>query len=324
MSTPSPAIAVAVILPVLLLAGSNPSPTNAESSSPLVLSESSPYASPDKDCPDTPSDNRMYHAFVLVGKDTLFASHITNLCHEVHKYQFVVEISLPEPYRSTLIEERKRYPNDSFFVANALRDPAVENPVSDKMNLPETAATLRKSFIGNVWRGIPYKAAYKTWPWAGVKPILSNVPITIERTVHFLPFSASMNRPDRLTYLLFGSGAEAHIVHLQTMRGKEPDFDHVASLKEPPEWLPTDLLEAGAVIDLPNEEEQPTKPVRCESPFKDDTQIEVRYRGTDPKNISIRNTQFFCTKIANLGRKDPCDEAIKCGTEPPKPNDRTP
>lgn len=321
MPTPIRAVASAIILTVLLLAGSDLSSTNAASSSQGIVSEANPYAPLDKECPDLPIDVRAWHAFVLVGKETFFASHITNLCHEVHKYQFIVEISIPEPYRKRLIEERERYPNDSFFLANALPDLEVENPVSDAINLPEVAATLRKSFVGNVWRGIPYKAEYTTWPWAGVKPILRNVPITIKRTVHFLPFSASMNRPDRLTYLLFGSGAEAHIVHLQTMRGNEPDYDHVASLTERPSWLPADLLEAGAVIDLPNEEEQPATPVRCETPFKDDTQIEVRYRGANRQRISIRNTQFFCTKISNLGRKDPCNKAIKCGTEPAKAND---
>ena len=38
-------------------------------------------------------------------------------------YQFVMEVSLPEPARSTFVKEREAHPGDSYFLANALADP---------------------------------------------------------------------------------------------------------------------------------------------------------------------------------------------------------
>lgn len=241
-------------------------------------------------------------------------------------YQLIIEISLPEPYRTTLIEERKKYPGDSFFVANALPDPKLGTD-GDAMNLPRVAAGLRTSFMGNVWHGIPNKPEFKGWPWKGVKPLISNVEISIKRIVHFMPFSSSMNHPDRLSYLLFGAGDEAHLMYIQTMHGKEPDFEHVASLEEVPDWLPADLLKAGAVIDLPDQErfgsiEDEKRGVRCASPFADRTTIEVRYRGLEPKpprrSVAIGNNKWFCTRSGNI--PDPCKDlnTRACGTATPK------
>jgi hypothetical protein len=59
--------------------------------------------------------------------------------------------------------------------------------------------------------------------------------VTIERVVYFRHFSMSFQPPDPLTYVLFGFGDEAHMTNCQT---KEPDFDHIVSLAEAPDWLP--------------------------------------------------------------------------------------
>ena len=274
-------------------------------------------------CSSNPLDVRAWHAFVLVGTETFFASHITNLCLEVHKYQLIFEISLPEDYRSKLRNERELHPGDSFFIANLWEDESIGSK-SDAMHLPELAEGRRTSFIANVWRGIPNKPVYDTWPWKGVRPILSNVPVSIERIVYYKPFSHSMNHPDRLNYLLFGSDAEAHMAHLQTMHDHEPDFDHVASLKEVPDWLTNDLLEGGVAIDLPDkprfgDDKDKARQVRCATPFENGAEIDVRYRGASPdRRITIGINKWFCTRIAN--DPDPCEQFNEraCGTETPK------
>jgi hypothetical protein len=121
------------------------------------------------------------------------------------------------------------------------------------MTLPGLASRLRTSFIGNVFRGIPPikppDSEYTHWPWDGVRPVFADVPVSVERIVHFRPFSETMNYPSTLTYLLFGSWNEAHMVHWQS---KMPDYDHMASLKAAPPWLADDMLAAGIVVDLPD------------------------------------------------------------------------
>src|SRR5262245_14271904 len=182
-----------------------------------------------------------FHAFALLGKERLFASHLTMLDVEIHMYQLVMEVSLPEPYHSLFVKERETNPRDSYFIANTVEDREVGNPYSDPMTVPELSGGLRKSFIGNIFRGIPYKPAYSSWPWAGVRPVIANIPVNMERIVHFRPFAQSLSYPETLTYLLFGAGREAHMVNFQT---KKPDFDHVLSLGAAPDWLAQDLLRA--------------------------------------------------------------------------------
>jgi hypothetical protein len=333
MSFLSSAMKLALALPLVVLMGSDKAgkslAASPDSASQPVTGQINPYL-PQTEHEHHPlgdhvDNGRMWHAFVLVGTDTFFASHITNLFMEVHKYQLIVELSLPEPYRSKLIEDRKQHPDDSYFIANLFPDTSIGSG-DDPMNLPELASGLRTSLIGNIWRGIPNKPVYSEWPWKGVQPLLSNVPVSVKRVVYFLPFSESLNHPDRLTYLLFGSGGEAHIVHLQTMHDRQPDFDHIASLKEVPGWLAPDLLEAGAVIDLPDkprfgDEEDERRGSRCASPVEDGAEIDVRYRGAEPsRRIMIGVNKWFCTRIANL--PDPCAEVNqrKCGSEtPPAP-----
>ena len=253
-----------------------------------------------------------YHAFALLGKERLFASHLTQLWCEVHKYQFIFEVSLPELLHSAIIKERALHPRHSYFLANALLNSKLGSTRDDPMTVPELAAGLRTSFIGNVFRGLPYEEEYAHWPWEGVRPVFANIPVSIKRIVHFRPFSETMNYPETLTYLLFGGWNDAHIVHYQT---KEPDFDHMASLLAAPSWLDSSMLEAGVLIDLPDVPRSGAT-VRCTSPFEDGATIQVRYRGAGPhRPITIERTHWFCTKICNSD--DPCSQyKFACDNSP--------
>ncbi len=269
---------------------------------------------------DTPVGNdRHFHAFALLGKEQLFASHLTMLDIENHMYQLVMAVSLPEPWRSQFIKEREAHPDDSYFMANTLADSSVGNPTSDPMTVPEIASRMRTGFVGNIFRGVPYKRDYLSWPWAGVRPVLANIPLTVDRIVHFRPFSWSMAYPDKLTYLLFGAGAEAHMVNFQT---KMPDYDHVLSLAARPDWIAEDSLRAGILLDLPDvprlgPDDQPYR-VRCANPIPDGTTVNVRYRGTDPvRTVRAGFTSWFCLRVGN--HPDPCAHCKHhCGTETPK------
>ncbi len=258
-----------------------------------------------------------YHAFILLGKEQLFASHLSQLFCEIHMYQFVVEVSLPESARSAFVKEREAHPGDSYFLANAMPDSKVGTTADDPMTLPELAGRLRTSFAGNIFRGIPYQQKYEHWPWDGVRPVLSDIPVNVVRIVHFRPFAATMNYPDTLTYLLFGAGSEAHIVHYQT---KMPDYDHMASLKAAPSWLANDMLAAGVMVDLPDvprlgASEQATG-VRCTNPFEDGATVQVRYRSAGPgRPVTIGHSYWFCTRVCN--NPDPCTQYKPCGSPTP-------
>jgi hypothetical protein len=258
-----------------------------------------------------------YHAFVVLGKKRLFASHLTQLFCEVHMYHLIIELSLPERSWEAFIKERAAHPGDTYFLANTLPDSKVGNSCDDPMTLSEVAARLRTSFVGNIFRGIPYQEKYEDWPWKGVRPFLSNISVSVERIVHFKPFSATMNYPSTLTYLLFGRENEAHMVHYQT---RMPDYDHMASLRVAPSWLANDMLAAGVMVDLPDvprlgASEQATG-VRCTNPFKDGATVQVRYRSAGPhRPVTVGHSYWFCTRVCN--NPDPCTQYKPCGSPTP-------
>lgn len=256
-----------------------------------------------------------YHAFILLGKERLFASHLTQLFCEVHMYQFIMEVSLAEPARLAFRREREAHPSDSYFLANTMPDSKVGTTSDDPMTLPELAGGLRLSFTGTIFRGIPHQTKYAHWPWEGVRPVFRDVQVDVVRMVHFRPFSKTMNYPDTLTYLLFGAANEAHIVHCQT---KMPDYDHMASLQAVPSWLANDMLAAGVMVDLPDVPrlEPGGRGVRCTNPFADGASIQVRYRGDGPRRpLTIGHSYWFCTRVCN--DPDPCTTYTPCGSPTP-------
>lgn len=237
------------------------------------------------------------HAFAMLGTGTLYLSHLTMYHTEEHKYQLVLEGRLPDWAMERYLKERAAHPEDSYFLGNS---------PSDLFIVPALPARERTAFLCDIFRGIPIKPYYDHWPWDGVTPVIANVPVVIERIVHYRLFAVNMNHPCTLSYLMFGAGNEAHMVNWQT---KEPDFDHVLSLAEAPDWLSQTQLKAGVSVDFPNIPRVPPSPpgavVHCINPLPKGSQQLVRYRGSShPLPVKIGPTFWFCTKICNAN--DPC------------------
>lgn len=253
------------------------------------------------------SYSKTQHAFVMLGRETLFLWHLTMLHAEEHEFELVLRASLTPEAEEAWTADRRQHPDETYFLGNVESDP---------MAVPELATGERTSFTGSIWAGIPVKHHYKVWPWKGIKPIVGDTPLTVERVVAFRHFDLQQNYPESLTYLLFGSGDEAHIGHYQT---REPDFDEVVTLVEPPPWLPAPLLEAGVHVNFP---ELRATPVYCSSPLLNEDYL-VRYCGqlaaaqpTDASGSStgdakdglyplkVDRSLWFSTKVTNA--KDPC------------------
>lgn len=251
--------------------------------------------------------SKSQHAFVVAGRKTLFLWHLTMLHMEEHEFEFVLRASLTPEAAKAWEADRRQHPDETYFLGN------VE---SDLMTIPELATGERTSFTASIWAGIPVKHHYKVWPWKGIKPIVADTPVTVERVVAFRHFDLQQSYPESLTYLLFGSGDEAHMGHYQT---REPDFDEVVTLAVAPPWLPAPLLEAGIHVNFP---ELRATPVYCSSPLlKED--YKVRYCGQKPAPhpedaassaaeaasdalypLKIDRSLWFSTKVTNT--KDPC------------------
>ena len=165
------------------------------------------------------------HAFFIVGTEHLFLVHMTNMWIDCHLYQFILEIGVPEDVKQRYLDDRKRHPTDWYIIGNEH---------DDTMSLPNIQRGQRTSFRGSIWRGWPTKKGSPHWPWSNDDPVIKGFEVQVKRIVCFRHFDFNFNNPNTLSYILFGKGNEAHMQHYQV---KQPEFDHVVTLAEAPEWL---------------------------------------------------------------------------------------
>ena len=272
------------------------------------------------------------HAFILVGEKQLFGVHMTQYHCELHKYQIILKFSLPDKVYKDYLEFRRKNPDDTFVLCNAKDKKHSEHKdETDKKNkevrefcVPDLGAGIVTKFTANIFQGIrplsPAEVATDAhfFPWARkyVKPVIGEFEVTVERVVMFRPFDHLHTLPDYATYLIFGDGksGEAHMTNLQTAmlitdsfepQVFGPDYDHVMSLAERPDWLLQDaMLEAGIVVTTPMvrlidpETGEPTIPDT--SPFEQGSAIDVLYRGIGPSRTVIAGkTYSYATEVCN-------------------------
>jgi hypothetical protein len=238
-----------------------------------------------------PPVERDQHAFVMLGEKTLFLCHLTMLHMPEHMFQIVLRAKLPDDVMAKYLADRAQHPGETYFLGNS---------PDDLMTIFSLHSGVRTDFMADVFRGIPYQREYSEWPWKNQPPILHNVQLKVEREIYYRHFDFNLRYPEMLTYVVFGSGSEAHITHYQV---KEPDFDHILSLAAVPEWLPAEALEAGGHINFP---ELRSTPVYCSSPFTR-AEYQVRYAGQlECYPIKIGTDYWFSTKITNTS--NPCVE----------------
>lgn len=259
--------------------------------------------------PDRIDEMPTQHAFIMMGRHTLFICHLTMYGMEEHNFQIVLQVRLPSEAMRQYCEDRKNHPNNTYFLGNSPHD---------LFTVPDMGSGLRTSFVGDIFRGIPQKTKYETWPWADQTPVIGGVPVEIERVVYFRHLSLTFDPPKMITYALFGAGNEAHMTNYQC---KIPDFDQVVSLAEAPTWLTSTQLRSGVHVSI--NEPRPDGTTLCRDPLprSDETSsapCKVKYRGADPDRlIKLGYHHWFCTKVCNDPEPDPCaGQSAPCGTPP--------
>lgn len=257
-------------------------------------------AKPEEDImaiPDSPDR----HAFVMLGRRTLFLCHLTMFHMENHCYQIVVEAGLPDHAMAQYVHERETHPDATYFLGNLEQD---------LWTVPQLQNGARRGFLADIWRGIPYQKEYTEWPWNHQRPVISSIPVTVTRVVFYRHFDFNLEHPQTLSYMLFGAGNEAFLTKFQV---KEPDFDQVVTLARNPVWLPQDQLRAGVPINIPSLKGG----LHCTNPLaKSDYQ--VQYGGFPEKRpaltIQVARSEWFCTKVVNS--ENPCPDESSCEASP--------
>ena len=191
---------------------------------------------------DTPGT----HNFFMFGGKTLYVEHMPMFTEEKHMYQVILRASLPDAvmrgYRARQGPHRK-----PWNLVNSAK----------RYTLPQVKAGTLTSFLVDVYEDYSNADAAP----AG-SPFATDVPLTVHEVVHFRHFDFNIPRPQHPTYLLFGRGGEAHLSHYIA---RDPDFQHIMTLKSAPAWLSPDQLAAGAEICLTD---VASTPLPCANPLR--------------------------------------------------------
>ena len=269
------------------------------------------------------------HAFVLLGEQQLFGVHMTQYHCELHKYQIILKLRLPDTVYDEFVRLRQNNPEDTFVLCNA-KDPKHSILPPDEVrsfSIPDIGSGRITSFTANIFQGIrplspaEISADSHFFPWGKkyVHASIAEFEVTIERIVLFRPFDHLQQLAEYARYFLFGDdkSSEVHMTNLQTASLASgpfepqvfgPDYDHVMSLAERPDWLEqASMLEAGIVVSTPlvrlvdAQTGNPSIPVQ--SPFTQGDTIEVLYRGIGPaRQIKAGVTYLYCTEVCNSPR----------------------
>ncbi|MEL6533060.1 MAG: hypothetical protein AAFN09_05505 [Pseudomonadota bacterium] len=255
------------------------------------------------------------HAFVLMGKETLFGVHMTQYHCDKHRYQVILRINLPEEARAEYLRQREAHPDATFIFCNG-------ETAEEKFSIPALGAGNvswegeADVMHGNIFFGFrPNEAPPPDWfPWnlRDTIPMIENVAVTVERVVLYRPFSLGDTAPDKATYLIFGRGDEAHMTNLQTgelVTGQRDiplyglDVDHIMSLAKVPDWLQDHMLEAGTVVTLPaidRYDDMGELKILPEPPFKPYDDVYCLYRGLQPpRKLVAGPTYFWGSEVCN-------------------------
>lgn len=260
---------------------------------------------------DPKSEEMEQHAFLMLGKQSLFGCHMTMFDHEGHCYQMVLRVTLPDAamkkYRDALGTSRP-VPGgalpETLFLANSAKD---------RFSIPQLQSGRRRSFLADIYQGVPARQKNEGWPWSQKDPadadkhrtpylLVEDIVVEVDRVVFARHFDFGLERPRKLTYVLFGEGDEAHMTNYQI---KDPDFDHVLSLESPPGWLPESKLGAGIQVTFNIDSRPGSQHVHCSNPLPPGRyHVQYQGQGATAYEVNVAKTWWFSTAIVN--KTDPC------------------
>lgn len=270
-----------------------------------------PFARPQEPMTEVVNDP-CQHAFALMGDETVFGVHLTQYHCDKHRYQVVLRLGFVDPDQAEeFARQRQNHPDATFIFCNGETD-------AEKFSIPALGALNTRwgdakdaRVHGNVFYGfrppkvVPPDEHWFPWNLEDTIPMIANVELRVLRVVLYRPFSLQDIAPPKATYLIFGEGNEAHMTNIQTGRllsgpGEMPvfglDVDHIMSLEAAPEWLSSDMLEAGTVVTLPaidRYDDEGDLVIQESPPFDPQDRFFCLYRGMQPPRPLIAGPMWF-------------------------------
>jgi hypothetical protein len=147
------------------------------------------------------------HGMLVLGSESIYVSHLP-MFTDKHRYQGIWEVSFGEEADKVYRTERARPENaKQIFTLKP----------TELFRLPELLR-MRLTFQADVIRGHFERKGNR---------ILRDVTVTIKQPAHWHPFRSRHERPDSLTYILFGKGDELFLAHWISAA---PSYDQIVSV----------------------------------------------------------------------------------------------
>jgi hypothetical protein len=240
------------------------------------------------EAPAAIADKPNTHGMFMLGTSTLYLSHMPMFHKADHQYQVILRAHLDAAATRTYLADRAANPAQAYNLINV---------DEEKFILPDIQTGKIRSYHVNVFRGYSNDNGGTPGP-----QIATRAELTIDQIVRFRHFDPAAVRPERLTYVLFGDGAEAHLDHVMM---QDPDFQQELTLPAVPAWASKEQLQKGVDVVLP----VPSASVACDKPLKDASYAVTLVGGAGaplPLQVGAAATVWFSTGNM-LNAKDPCD-----------------
>lgn len=182
--------------------------------------------------PEPPSDFGR-HNMAVIGREHLFLSHLP-MFMAPHDAQLLLEAAIEvdgRPAMERWTAWRAQHPEPRFLTVFPEKFPLSTLYQPDP---PARTAFLGTFFAGHLERGAP------------PIPELTDVTVRLTRVVHARRFG-SADKPDELTYVLFGRGEERYLAHVIR---SAPDFDQLLAVRVGGEAPTEEELERGVSVVL--------------------------------------------------------------------------
>jgi hypothetical protein len=172
-----------------------------------------------RDCPNT-------HNMMVVGNGTVFLSHLPmfgglnkrgDTYRTPHRFQVILEATFAKNggnVQSIYTRDREANPSVMMYTLNP------ECFVLSDLFPSGSQTPSLSSFKGTVFRGHLERGGRAIGQ-------LEDVDVVVKNVIHARMFDPSTEKPDRLTYILFGKGQDLFLAHWIS---KPPDFDQLMSV----------------------------------------------------------------------------------------------
>jgi hypothetical protein len=205
-----------------------------------------------------PEDHSATHNMLVVGHDTIFLSHLPmfqgmnatkTAFTSPHRYQVILQADLARDGKSVgelYARDRRGNPDVKMYTLNP------QDFILPRLFTPDAQHPMLNDFKATVFRGHLERGGQEI-------DGLANVNIDIKKVVHARMFDPANDKPDKLTYIVFGAGQELFLAH--RIAGP-PDFDQVVSITAEGHQLITEELDRGVEVVFPDRENVASRRVK--------------------------------------------------------------